>query len=217
MEQQLVPDVFKLIWDKIPQERQKEIIYTLNQHMDKMIKESKDNSTELPTNATIKLNFAYGKVEPIQYIYIEGFVSFIKLANPIPQYKGKLIDMATIMLSYVQVSDTVDSFLDRMNEIQNLKGFKTGTGQPTEIKKINENPKIQLSLEPEQNNNNNKTPLFPNLNLLEDNLNDEDDEDDENFDPLDILMNYMEELSNKGINLTINNLTIKNININKSK
>ena len=106
----------KMLWDSIPEERRKVIHDGINATMTKMVKEE-TIKFNVPYNWN--MNFPFDREKPVQYIYLEGVFGIIKGKNE----NGELMDAIINRFNHVEISDNVDAYLDKRDEINEAEGL----------------------------------------------------------------------------------------------
>jgi len=102
---------FKILWDSLSQERKDTIHARINATMTTMVSEGKIKFDK-PYNWN--MNFPFDREEPIQYTYIEGVFGILNGKDE----KGELRDAIVNQFKYIEISDDVDNYLDRKDEIK---------------------------------------------------------------------------------------------------
>ena len=117
MEEPMSKEIFKSIWDNISEIRIKEINYRVKTMMYTMIQEKK---VEYDSPYYWHLSLGFDREEPIQYIYIEGFFKVKQMLKEegVDGIEDKFIDHLSCHYQYIDISDRVNDFLDRNDELK---------------------------------------------------------------------------------------------------
>lgn len=119
MEEQMSHQIFTDIWSNLSEVRQKELLFRIKETIAKIMN---NKSIGYDSYYEWRMNAAFDKSDPIQYVYVEGLFSVEQIAESIKDNPNDPINRVHNIMTYIQVSENVDDMLDRSNEMNNEKG-----------------------------------------------------------------------------------------------